>query len=153
MLVIREPEFRKLCNDAEQRYPEEACGILLGRRDQQRRTVAEVIPCRNTHAEPRTRYTLDPLDIIEAQKNGRERELDIVGFYHSHPDKAPLCSERDKSEAFWENCSYVIASVEQGQFRSARSYNVNIDSIEKLIEEPIFVSQTKREAEQSAAKD
>ena len=59
------------------------------------------------------RYHIAPQELINIQRQARERDLDIVGFYHSHPDHPARWSPTDLNEAHWLGCSYVITSVEE----------------------------------------
>ena len=71
----------------EQTYPQECCGVLLGRMEEEERQVVETVRCGNTRADrPQDRYNIDPRELVRIQRQGRERGLDVFGFYHSHPD-------------------------------------------------------------------
>lgn len=115
MLKISQLEFDALRAHGEQAYPHECCGVLLGRVEDDERRVSEVVPCGNTRDDrPQDRYHIDPRELVRIQRQGRERGLDIVGFYHSHPDHPAQWSQTDLAEAHWVGCSYVITSVEDG---------------------------------------
>src|SRR5204862_1515819 len=63
----------------------------------------------NTRTDsPQNRYNIDPKELVHIQREGREREEDIIGFYHSHPDHPAQWSKTDLAEAHWFGCSYVI---------------------------------------------
>jgi proteasome lid subunit RPN8/RPN11 len=119
---------RRLREDVEQAYPEEACGILLGRRGALAHLltaadvghhdpddVVRVIACGNADPEPGQRYRIAPRELIAAQKVARQEELEILGFYHSHPDQPAEASETDLREAHWTGCVYMICGVEKGK--------------------------------------
>ena len=63
------------------------------------------------------RYNIAPQELIKAQRQARGRGLDIVGFYHSHPDHPAQWSKTDFEEAHWVGCSYIITSVEKAKPR------------------------------------
>jgi len=64
--------------------------------------------------------------------------LEIIGFYHSHPDHPPTFSETDLEEANWAGCSYVIISIENSQVSAVRSYQLRIEGDRRtFIEEPL----------------
>jgi proteasome lid subunit RPN8/RPN11 len=116
MLKISQSDFDALRRHGEQTYPHECCGVLLGSMEGDERRVSEVVPCGNTRDDrPQDRYHIDPRELVRIQRQGRERGLDIVGFYHSHPDHPARWSQTDLAEAHWIGCSYVITSVEQGR--------------------------------------
>ncbi|HSE49464.1 MAG TPA: M67 family metallopeptidase [Terriglobales bacterium] len=103
-------------------YPEECCGVLLGRARGDTREVVEARACANARAGTRDRYAIAPGELIAAQRAARERGLELLGFYHSHPDHPPEPSATDRVEAYWEGSSYVIVSVTRGQADDLRSF-------------------------------
>ena len=91
-------------------YPVEGCGVLLGRFGAEP-SVVEAMPGRNLVTErARDRYELDPLDILAAERGARERGLDVVGFWHTHPDHPARPSGFDTERA-WPDYVYAICSV------------------------------------------
>ena len=75
--------------------------------------VASLLRAGNTRTDAaHNRYHIDPRELIAAQREGRRLGLDIVGFYHSHPDHPAQWSQTDFAEAHWFGCSYVITAVE-----------------------------------------
>jgi len=115
MLKISSSDYSAIRRHGEETYPHECCGILIGTIEGDTRTVHSAIPCNNISDSPRTRYDIDPREVIRAQRKAHERGLDIVGFYHSHPDHPARWSPSDLEEAHWNGCSYVIMTVENGQ--------------------------------------
>jgi proteasome lid subunit RPN8/RPN11 len=123
MLKMRQSDFDALCRHGEETYPHECCGILLGVIAGNTREVRAVVRCGNTrHDSPQNRYNIDPGELVRVQRQARERDLDIVGFYHSHPDHPPRWSPTDFREAHWIGCSYVITSVEKGKATMTNSF-------------------------------
>lgn len=118
-------DCHKILRDAVERaYPEEACGILLGRRGEVVDQAVRVIVCDNTAAEPRRRYAIAPEALIAAQRSAREAGLEILGFYHSHPDHPAGPSETDLREAHWPECVYLICGVEEGRLASIAAWKL-----------------------------
>ncbi|MCI0404309.1 MAG: M67 family metallopeptidase [Acidobacteria bacterium] len=116
MLRITQFDLDSLRRHGEETYPHECCGILLGRIEGETRTVESVLRAGNTRTDsPHNRYHIDPKELVAAQRRAREQGLDIVGFYHSHPDHSARWSATDLAEAHWYGCSYVITSVEKGR--------------------------------------
>ena len=123
VLKIPPAEHDELRRHGEEAYPDECCGILLGHVNGQTRVVRTIVRCRNACAESqRTRYEIDARDLIRTQLQGRESGLEIVGFYHSHPDHSSQWSPRDLQDAHWLGCSYVITTVEQGRATVTKSF-------------------------------
>jgi len=94
-------------------YPNEICGIMLG--PQGDHSVTEVRRARNIIVErSRDRYEIDPRDHIRIQREADETGMDIVGYYHSHPDHPARASITD-AERSWAGPVYVIVSCENGK--------------------------------------
>lgn len=123
MLIIRQSELDALRLHAEETYPHECCGVMLGRMEGDERVVEAVQRAGNTRTDsPHNRYNIDPRELVRMQRQSRDRGLDIVGFYHSHPDHPARWSQTDLAEAHWVGCSYVITSVEQGRATVTNSF-------------------------------
>jgi proteasome lid subunit RPN8/RPN11 len=106
---------RCLREDVEQAYPEEACGVLLGRLEELDAVVVRLIACRNAAPEPCRRYAIAPAGLIAAQQQAQDEGLEILGFYHSHPDHPAAPSATDLREAHWTGYIYLICGVEKGR--------------------------------------
>ena len=123
MLTIRQSELDSLRSHGEETYPHECCGVMLGRMDGDERVVEAVLRAGNTRVDsPHNRYNIDPRELVRIQRESRERGLDIVGFYHSHPDCPAQWSQTDFAEAHWVGCSYVITRVDKGQATVTNSF-------------------------------
>jgi len=111
-------------------YPSECCGVLLGKVEGDAKHVTEVVALKNLRHDPsraqellpvddpgreteRNRFLIDPLDQLRVEKDARARGLDVLGYYHSHPDHPARPSNYDRDHA-WPWYSYVIIAVEQG---------------------------------------
>ena len=104
-------------------FPHECCGAMLGSDG----VVREVFALPNTTEEgPRRRFLVRPDDYRVAEKRAREAGLDLLGFYHSHPDHAAKPSQFDVDHA-WPSFSYVIFSVLGGEDQQVRSWNLKDD--------------------------
>ena len=125
MLKISEKDWNSIRRHGEETYPHECCGVLLGTMDidKDEREVKIVVRAGNTRLDAlHNRYSIDPKELIAAQKQARMAGLDIVGFYHSHPDHPPRWSQTDLAEAHWIGCSYVITSVVKGKADVTNSF-------------------------------
>lgn len=92
-------------------YPDEGCGVLLGRFAGQRIEVVDATSGTNLNTErSRDRYLLDPADIVRADREARDRGLDVVGFWHSHPDHPARPSQFDTDHA-WVDYVYLIVTT------------------------------------------
>lgn len=124
MLRLSYGDYEALRVHGEETYPNECCGILLGQADlASGNEVRQIVRAGNTRIDAaHNRYNIAPHELITAQRVGRRSGLDIVGFYHSHPDHPAHWSETDLAEAHWLGCSYVITAVEQGKAAVTNSF-------------------------------
>jgi proteasome lid subunit RPN8/RPN11 len=112
-ITIPQNLYDQLRAHGEETYPHECCGIILGTADGDNLTVAQLLRAGNTRTDSaHNRYHIAPQELIAAQREGRKSGLDIVGFYHSHPDHPAQWSVTDFAEAHWFGCAYVITSVD-----------------------------------------
>jgi proteasome lid subunit RPN8/RPN11 len=126
-LKIPSPLLERIREHGKKAYPDECCGLLLGRADGQDRSVVELRPMDNAREDSRrNRYTISPGDILEAEREARRLGLDVVGVYHSHPDHPARPSEFDREHAF-TSYSYVIVSVTGGKPSDPASWTLRED--------------------------
>lgn len=112
VLRMEQAQFDAIRRHGEATYPHESCGVLLGRAEENATTVVDTAPAANTRIDSaHNRYSIAPQELIRIQREARQQGLDIVGFYHSHPDHPAQWSKTDLAEAHWIGCSYVITSV------------------------------------------
>lgn len=91
---------------AQETKPAECCGVLLGKDGE----IVEAVRTGNL-ADTANRFLIDPKDHIAARRAARERGLDVVGFYHSHPNSAPEPSATDLAEASYPGHLYLIVGL------------------------------------------
>jgi proteasome lid subunit RPN8/RPN11 len=101
-------------------YPHECCGALLGRDGDseetqvQPREILKLFPLLNRREDsPHNRFSVTPLDVLGADKAAQALGLEVIGWYHSHPDHPARPSEYDREHA-WPWYSYIIVSVQEG---------------------------------------
>lgn len=105
-------------SEARDAYPHEACGFLLGRLPAEggAATVRTLRPAANARsaADRRRRYLIDPDAYRAVERESDAEGLDVVGFWHSHPDAPARPSEYDLEHA-WPTVAYVIVTVSEGE--------------------------------------
>jgi len=94
--------------------PRECCGLLIG----EGLRALSAWPARNLAAVPETRYDVDPADHFAALRHARERRLEIVGAYHSHPRSTPQPSETDRCEAHPDFIYLIVGLGADGSWTS-----------------------------------
>jgi proteasome lid subunit RPN8/RPN11 len=121
-------------------YPHECCGALLGRDSSELssadpeaqastpgREILGLFPLVNRRDDsPRNRFSVTSEDVLAAEKEARAHGLDVVGWYHSHPDHPARPSEFDRDHA-WPWYSYIIVSVQNGAPQEMTSWRLNDD--------------------------
>lgn len=149
MIQFNKEHLQTIFTHAQNTYPEECCGVIFGHIDCDRKTVVEVIPTQNAwnretagdfaddninnrpiddinHSKKR-RYTIAPQEMLQLQKSARERNVNIIGIFHSHPDYPAVPSEFDRSYA-WQEYSYIIVCVQKGQAGDVNSWVLDDNS-------------------------
>ncbi len=116
----------ELCRHARETGPKECCGFLIGQ-DRNDRRVTILRRVRNARTgDQHRRFLIDPADYRKAEKYAGERDLDLLGVYHSHPDHPAEPSEHDRRSALpW--FSYIIVSVRNGSVTELRSWRLDED--------------------------
>ena len=130
MLRIEYSDFEALRAHGEETYPNECCGVLLGKNiagdgnsAAATNHVQQTVRAGNTRTDSaHNRYNIAPQELVKIQRQARGLGLDIVGFYHSHPDHPAQWSPTDLAEAHWLGCSYIITSIEQGKAKTTNSF-------------------------------
>lgn len=107
-------------------YPYECCGALLGG-DQSSREILSLFPLVNRRDDsPRNRFSVTAGDVLEAEKAARAQGLEVIGWYHSHPDHPARPSDYDRDHA-WPWYSYIIVSVHSGAPKDMTSWRLKDD--------------------------
>jgi len=139
MITIDEQHLSDMRRHGERDYPFECCGLMLGRFESDgKKNVAETYPISNAREEEakRNRFLIRPDELMRGEKYARANGLDVVGFYHSHPDDRAVPSKYDLDHA-WPTYSYVVVSVEKGKAVDLQSWEMEPDR-SKFNEEEIM---------------
>ncbi|QHG19447.1 M67 family metallopeptidase [Nostoc sp. ATCC 53789] len=138
MIQLSPEHLQTIRAHAESAYPEECCGIILGYLANEGKIVVEVIPTENawnteagaefsgehTAESKRRQYAIAPEVMLKTQKEARNRSLNIVGIFHSHPDHPAIPSECDRLYA-WQGYSYIIVTVQNGKAGELQSWSLD----------------------------
>jgi proteasome lid subunit RPN8/RPN11 len=138
MIRIEPGAWKAMVEHARATYPDECCGAMLGASDGTTKTVTRALALPNSFAgEQAARYELRPADLLAAEQNARDAHLDLIGIYHSHPDCDAYFSTTDLANACpWY--SFVVLSVQKGEFHHANSFLPNFELTEAAPEELIY---------------
>jgi proteasome lid subunit RPN8/RPN11 len=124
----------------ERTYPEECCGIMLGITDGSNQTVGEIVEFENEQDENRRRrFFVTPKQYMRAERIATEKKLELLGFYHSHPDHPAAPSEFDRDHALpW--FTYVIVSIMNREAKDITAWLLS-QSREKFDKKELFVEE------------
>jgi proteasome lid subunit RPN8/RPN11 len=133
-LSLSEQLAQQIRRHGEATYPNECCGALLGRDSELEkngsespRSVVALFPLDNRNGEsPRNRFAVTAEDVRRAEAAARSQHLEVIGWYHSHPDHPARPSEFDREHA-WPWYSYIIVSVHKGAAADMTSWRLNDD--------------------------
>ncbi|VEI02076.1 Mov34/MPN/PAD-1 family [Acidipropionibacterium jensenii] len=118
MITITDDLLARIHDQCRSAYPEEGCGALLGSFPQGdgARTVVDIVEIVNSREaeEQYHRFRIDPLDYQRTDEDAARRGLDVVGFYHSHPDHPAVPSDYDRDHAF-PGLSYIVVATAGGR--------------------------------------
>jgi proteasome lid subunit RPN8/RPN11 len=144
---------QKIRDHGAETYPHECCGALLGRdldvsatlapdaAERSSREIVALFPLVNRRDDsPRNRFSVTSDDVRDAEKAAREKGIDVVGWYHSHPDHPAAPSEYDRDHA-WPWYSYIIVSVANGKPQDMTSWRL-LDDRSKFSPEALEIRES-----------
>jgi proteasome lid subunit RPN8/RPN11 len=127
MIRISEKHIDAIREHGRESYEDEACGVIYGRSRDGDKDVELLAPLANSRDGLRhRRFLITPKDYQRAESEASARGLELLGFYHSHPDHPAVPSPYDLEHA-WPFFSYLIVSVWKGEPRKVRSFVMNED--------------------------
>lgn len=129
MILLTQPHVVAMQTHGERDYPYECCGLLIGRFLQNgNKEVVETYAISNALEEEakRNRFLIRPGELVAGERAAAQKGLDVVGFYHSHPDDEAVPSRYDLEHA-WPIYSYIIVSVREGSALDLRSWEMEND--------------------------
>jgi proteasome lid subunit RPN8/RPN11 len=112
--------------------PRECCGVLIGSAT----SVVHSVRARNL-ADSNTRFELDPRDHIDAIRYSRARQLDVVGFYHSHPRSRPYPSETDVAESGYAGVLHLIVGLSETGALEPRLFTIDGTTVTEVMIESV----------------
>ena len=116
MITVPNEKITEIREHGVRDYPYECCGLLLGHYTAAGKIVTETYPISNAREESakRNRILIQPEELMRGERYAASRDLEVVGFYHSHPDSPAVPSNYDLEHA-WPTYSYIIVSTRADQ--------------------------------------
>jgi proteasome lid subunit RPN8/RPN11 len=140
-LHIPQSVLAGLRTHGEETYPHECCGALLGTSTPDGWRVVAAIRAGNTRTDSaHNRYQIAPAELVRIQRDAMRQDLDIAGFYHSHPDHPAQWSPTDFAEAHWIGCVYVITEVASGKAAVTNAFLLAGDTEEDKRFDPLPIT-------------
>jgi proteasome lid subunit RPN8/RPN11 len=141
MIRIEAAAWQVMLDHARAAYPRECCGILLGvEQEDGQRVATSAFPSRNAYeGDQSDRFVIDPRDQVRANLKSRSENIDILGFFHSHPDCDAYFSATDLKHS-WPWYSNVVLSIRQGELAGAAAFRASDDQSRSEPEELLYPS-------------
>jgi len=138
MITIESPVRERMSEDALSSFPNECCGFVFGvETDEEDRIITDMLTVTNSKdGDKRRRFEIKPADYLKAEQFATDKNLLLIGVYHSHPNHPAIPSEHDRKSAQpW--FSYIILSVKEQHIAGIRSWRLNE---EEQFEEEIIIN-------------
>jgi len=142
MIYLTEILAWEIGSEGKKAYPNECCGVLFGVLGETgEKSVTQILPMSNEFSEGEQyhRFLITPENMLDAEKKARALKLDVLGFYHSHPDHPAMPSDYDREYAL-PFYSYIITAVERGEAKEVTSWTLK-DDRSAFIAEDVIIKQ------------
>ncbi len=127
MLIIKKKQLDEIINHSCREYPLEACGIAAGRGN----LIEEIYPLTNQDRSAVT-YFASPEEQVKAFKDMREKGLELLAIYHSHPASEAWPSATDVKQAFYPESAYLIVSLKDLDKPDIKAFKILDGKIEEI---------------------
>lgn len=138
MIYVKREIIEKMIEEAKKGAPLEVCGILAGREN----FVSFMYPMVNIE-KSEVSFSLDPKEQLKVMKDIRNKGLEMLAIYHSHPSTEARPSAKDISLAFYPECSYIIISLKERDNPVLRSFKIREGEVK---EEEIKIVENKNDS-------
>ncbi|UOG75262.1 M67 family metallopeptidase [Hymenobacter tibetensis] len=120
--------------------PEECCGFVFGHDKEAGRVVTETMAVANAEQnDKRLRFRIAPKDYLFAEQFAEQKQMQLLGVYHSHPEHSAVPSKHDSQAAF-PYFSYLIVSVLGGRVDDVQSWRLSDEG--HFENEPIHITDS-----------
>ncbi len=136
-MKITDAQLKQIYAHAKEAYPYECLGFLVGTFEAGG-LVRRVVRGTNLNVDREDRFEMDPKEFVRAEKEADDEGLNVVGFYHSHPDWPAIPSQTDIVWA-WEGSYYLIVSVHEGRPFNTGIWSLEAEGLKRFIQEPLEI--------------
>lgn len=130
MMILKETFFQELIAYALKHSPNECCGYLFGTRRDKENIIKQIFPMNNIHKDPKGFFMFSPQEQLDAMIQSQEKNLEIVGIFHSHPHSKAYPSDEDLKYIYDSRQSYCIISL-VNQTPEIRSFRIQDKEIQE----------------------
>ena len=114
---LTESQKHQLVEHADKFNPNESCALLFGKENDEKVTVDEIFFANNIEESP-INFTISNEELLKGYKIAEEKNLEVVGIFHSHPNSEAIPSSTDKKFMHSNPVIWVIYSGENKNFRA-----------------------------------
>jgi len=136
-MKITDAQLKEIYEHAQQTYPFECCGFLLGSSDDGG-LVLQVRRATNQSPNRTKRFLISEKEYGQAQLAAEDIGLTIIGFYHSHPDWPPIPSQTDMNSAAWDYF-YLITSIHAGKPLDTNVWQIADEGLRRFVGVPLEI--------------
>lgn len=134
---ITDAQLKQIYTHAKEIYPHECFGFLVGTFDAGG-LVYRAVRGTNLSTERADRFEMDPKEFVGIEKQADNEGLNVIGFYHSHPDWPAIPSQTDISWA-WEGSYYLIVSVHEGRPFNTGVWSLSEEEPKRFVQESLEI--------------
>jgi proteasome lid subunit RPN8/RPN11 len=117
-LILAPGILEQVLDHAKTAYPNEGCGLLVGRA-----SVERFIPMKNISASP-AEYEMDPAELIGVLRTLRGTGEQLVAIYHSHPHGPAELSRKDIGQAYYPEAAQLIVSLSDQEHPQTAAFRI-----------------------------
>lgn len=123
-ITIKKEDYDIILQHCKKEMPEEACGLLAGRKEGNHSIIEKVYLLTNID-HSNEHFTMDPKEQLAAVKDARVNNWAMLGNFHSHPESPSRPSEEDKRLAYDSSAIYMILSLMEPNEPILRGFHVD----------------------------
>jgi len=136
-ILIKSQQWNKMLSNVQEKYPEEACGLLIGLIEAENYQAEEIYPTTNQFHSA-TRYQIEPVELLHVFNLMEEKQMDLVAIYHSHPKGPNTLSQTDIEKSNYPDAIHLLFSKESQTWKG----NAFIIQAGTIIEVPILIEHS-----------
>jgi proteasome lid subunit RPN8/RPN11 len=121
---MKRSDYDRILEHCRQGLPNEACGLLAGTVEGEKKTVTKVYLLENIDAS-NEHFSMDPKEQFAALKDARANGWGLIGNFHSHPESPSRPSEEDKRLAYDATFEYLILSLQEPDNPVLKAFGVD----------------------------